>query len=167
MIQRNRLCLELESRAFHAVRHCREITAGKYCRGNTAGNYCRALLRRTGKLIQKREQLIQPKRLDHMLRKARFEGAPLIFFAAQGSNRDQHTVERLGAHAPRRFPTVELRHAEIQQHQVRPEGAYLVQAFGSAVANAYLTPRPAQQDSEDLRRIHVVVDNQNAKHTGL
>src|SRR3954453_3272675 len=107
------------------------------------------------------EQLLALERLDEVVVGARVE--PLharLDRVARGQHEDRHVVG--GAQAARDLDAVELRQAEVEDHEVRVVRGGLVERCLPAAAEAHVVAVQAQRALEHLRDLVVVLDDEHA-----
>ena len=100
----------------------------------------------------------------HRLHEVRVETCPggflpVLVLAPSGHGHHHHDLAPLCfAHAPRRVVAVQLGQADVQQHEVGPEGRRCLHCFETIMRQMDLVAAELQQLSERLCRIPVVVD---------
>src|SRR3954453_4325335 len=110
---------------------------------------------------QAREQLLALERLDEVVVGAGVEALDArLDRVARGEHEDRHIVGR--AQAPRDLDAVDLRQAEIEDHEVGMVGGGLVERCLPVARDPHVVAVQAQRALQDLGDLVVVLDDEHA-----
>ena len=108
-----------------------------------------------------REQLLALERLDEVVVGARVEALDArLQRVARGQDQDRHVV--VGAQRARDLDAVELRQAEVEDHEVGRERAALLERGRAVGGRAHLVALHAQRALQRLGDVLVVLDDEDA-----
>src|SRR3954453_5069985 len=108
------------------------------------------------------EQLLALERLDEVVVGARVEALDArLDGVARGKHEDRHVVGR--AQPARDLDAVELRQAEVEDHEVRMVGRGLVERGLAVAGDAHVVAVQAQGALEDLGDLVVVLDDEHPR----